>query len=81
MSVGMSRNVSIPGRCQRAYYKTYCLRLPSVPVVLHWLSERQGWVGPISDVLPGVRFAGVIHGIFESTGIIGVCEVIRHYIP
>jgi hypothetical protein len=30
---------------------------------------------------PGVRFAGVIHGIFESTGIIGVCAAIRHHIP
>src|SRR6267154_1437433 len=30
---------------------------------------------------PGLRFAGVIHGIFESTGIMGICAVIRHYIP
>lgn len=30
---------------------------------------------------PGVRFASVIHGNFESTGIIGVCAAIRHHIP
>jgi hypothetical protein len=28
-----------------------------------------------------IRAAGVIHGDFESTGIIGVCVAIRHHIP